>query len=149
MAKFTDAEGRAWTLRIVHSHVARIKDAVGVSLYHLFDNQLRDLAALMGDPDKLVCVAWILVEAAAEKLCVTPESFGGSLDGNALEAMGEAFLEALADFFPNRREALLRLAAKGKETQQKLAAKMVTTIDRLDADKVAADLLANGAATKS
>ena len=46
--------------------------------------------------------------------------FGGLMDGPALEAMTNAFLEALLNFCPNgsRRAALKKIGAKSKELEQ-------------------------------
>jgi hypothetical protein len=157
--RFTDAKGREWTLAIVHQDAVRIRKELGVSLYSLCDNKLAGLAELLSDPEKLVCVVYDLVQKKADREGISPEDFGSAFSGETLEAMGDAFLEALTDFFPNRqtRKALAELRKKGKKVESLVMMEMETQLDALTPEIIAkrlmdnakAEMAKNGTATAS
>lgn len=132
MASFKDADGRDWSIRLTHADTVRVKAATGVSLYHLLDDKMKGLNALLTDPEKFVGAVFTLCERQAEKAQVSPEAFGGALDGPALEAMAEAFLEGLADFFPSRREALQKLLAKMRQVSDLMRVQALAELEAAD-----------------
>lgn len=153
MARFSDNKGRPWTLAITHGDAIRVKQGTPaqVDLYGLMGDKLKGLAELMGNPVGLVEVVWILIEPAATKLGVTPEEFGFSLDGAALEAMSEAFYDALADFFQKARPQLMKLKARGQEVADLMSKKAMEQLDKMDVqqafDKLCQDLKSGGSST--
>lgn len=139
MASFKDSKGRAWELPITHADVLRVKSVCGVNIYQFLEKEMAALRDLLGDPEKLVQVVFCLIEPAAVASGVEPEDFGKALDGPALEAMAEAFYQAVADFFPNRgaREALRKMIPKGKRAAEIMLERNLAALDSLSPERLA------------
>ena len=133
MAEFNDRDNRRWNVALTHGDAMRVKSDLGIDLYKLLDDKLHGLAKLFDDPQQLVSVVYCLIEKQAEKAKVSPEDFAGSIDGQVLEDLGEALLEALKDFFPNRavRQALPKVIQKSKQLRDLTQKKAMAQIDKL------------------
>lgn len=156
--EFKDTEGRTWRLSIVVGDLKRCRESVGVELGKLVGDKLTGLMELVEDPEKFVGVLWVLIEKQAKEKSVTPEMFGESLGGDALEAAVDAFVGALADFSPSASRKLLREWAKTKKEFEEKATDravkrmneaMPATLDRLDETlkKSLGDLLGSSEST--
>lgn len=102
MRKFTDNDGRAWVLRLTLGHTEQAMAEMGLDLLNPVDRaegKSSALARLNADPRAFVGLAWIMIEAQAEKAGVTPETFGGNLDGPKLAELQEIVLGEVSDFF--------------------------------------------------
>ncbi|VTR92818.1 Uncharacterized protein OS=Isosphaera pallida (strain ATCC 43644 / DSM 9630 / IS1B) GN=Isop_2427 PE=4 SV=1 [Gemmata massiliana] len=108
MNRFKDLEGREWGVALHVRAVERVEERTGVEIGALLRDKFAGLFELFGSPARFVRVLWVLVEGQAEKLKVTPEQFGESLGGDALEAAYTAFVGALSDFFPSRLRTAIR-----------------------------------------
>lgn len=104
VATYADRHGREWAISLTVGDFPRLK-AAGVDLGAVLrDGQaLADL--LFCDPERLGRAVWTLCETQAARAGVTPEQFADGLDGPALERLGEAMGEAIADFFPRSKVA--------------------------------------------
>ncbi len=129
---FMDLQERVHRLTITHGDHLRVKAATGVSLYHLCDQKLAPMIELLGDPERLVQVVYTILEPVLDEKAITPEDFGAALGGDQLEAMGDAFMAALCDFFPNpqTRIALRELRRKQKQVQPLMQARMQKELDK-------------------
>lgn len=108
MSSFKDAAGRQWELRITLGIVDRLR-AVGLDLDKLASEKADVFGILLLERHVLGSVLWILCEKQAEKLgLTTPEEFFGDFDGATLEGAGDALLDAVLDFFPNRVTAPIK-----------------------------------------
>lgn len=95
MAKFRDAEGREWELRITVGLLPKLRE-VGLNAARAteaFETVLKE-----GDPEKIGQWLWALCEEQAAKIGLAPESFAAGMDGPALFAAADAIAEALTDF---------------------------------------------------
>jgi hypothetical protein len=137
MARFKDRLDREWQLAITHGDVLAIKKSTSVAIYGLFKDRLKGLADLLEDQEKTVAVVWCLIEDQANHTGVTPEAFGKSLDGESLERMQEALIEAIGDFFPSRRQALQRVNEAGRRLGERVQAKAMKALDQLDLEQEA------------
>ncbi len=135
MASFTDTEKRAWTLRLTHGDVMRLKKALSTDLYKAMDNRMAGMVEIMSDPEKLVTTVFFLIEDVAREREVSPEDFANALDGSTLEAMAEAFWEMVADFFPKSKKTLMAAQTKAKEMEAKAQEKAAKAMEALDLDK--------------
>ncbi len=119
MAKFRDADGREWAVRLTLGALPRLKDA-GLDLSAAVQAGALDIGGL-DDPDTLGRVLWVLLEPQAEKAGYTPERLAGAMDGPAIYAARLAFAEALADFShpPEVAAALRRRIPAAAETAQR------------------------------
>ena len=118
MADFLDNRDREWTLTIDVNSIRRVRADPGIDLMGVLDGPL--LIRLASDPVLLVDTLYTLCAAQAETAKISPEEFGQGLTGDAIEKAGNALLEALADFFPSRRRAILRqLLERAEELAEK------------------------------
>ncbi|VTT99067.1 unnamed protein product [Gemmataceae bacterium] len=93
--EFTDANGRKWCLKITIAHVKPLKEA-GFDLKAVRDST--DAFDALADPETFGHVFYLLCEAQAEKLGVSPEEFMSGFDGATIHAASNALLAAVADF---------------------------------------------------
>lgn len=106
MRKFTDAEGREWTLFLNLWLEREIHKESGVYLSDLSDNAT--LARLQNDPSLMGDVLWGFLKEQCAEAKVTKESLLTAVYGDAYEAACEAVLEVTADFLGSRGAKMLR-----------------------------------------
>lgn len=147
MASFKDIKGKEWDLRLTHGLVLQLKAATGVDLYKALDNRLAGLNELTNDPEKFVGFIYALVEKQAVADQVQPEDFAMLLDGDTLEAMGTAFMEALASFFPRQRAALLEVAKRSRDVMDELQRRALKALEDLPVDKVTDQMIRDRASS--
>lgn len=143
MKTFTDTANRVWTVAINVAAVKRCRALVEVDLYGLVDRGFEPLAALLGDPVKLVDTLYVLCKAEADARGVTDVQFGEALAGDALEAASTAFLAELVDFFPDPRvrEGLRKILDAGRKVTATAIERMMATMATLDIEAEAAKLI--------
>lgn len=129
MASFTDAKGTAWNIRIDVNTLRRVRDATQVDLMRILEPEF--LTELGGDPITLVSVLWAIVEPQANSAHISPETFGESLTGDAIDEAASALIEGIADFFPSSRAKILRkIKAKADQMIDEATAKILTELDK-------------------
>lgn len=109
MAKFTDARQRTWVVALDVQTAKRVKTTLGVDLLDVGNGEL--YARLASDPETIVDVLHCLLQDDCQRLQIDAVEFARGLCGDVLDAASAALLEALCDFFPSRRRALLKTAA--------------------------------------
>lgn len=117
MQVFVDNKNRKWTVEVTVGDVRRIRAELHIDLPKLFDDSCKGLGALLDDPVQIVDVLWLLCEAQANAVKVTPKEFGRAFAGDALERGADCLVEAAIDFFPNARTRTLTRAAMAKIRQ--------------------------------
>jgi len=128
---FRDLNGVDYDVTITVGAAMRVKEATGVSLYALSEDGFKGMGELLGDLGKFVAVMFVLAKRRDGKPIESPEAFADGLAGDSLDGAGNAFVQALCDFFPNpaAREALRRVVTTGKSLQAKVAAKAMAKMD--------------------
>jgi hypothetical protein len=131
--KFTDADGRTWTVVLNVALTKKVRQATGVDPYRLADDALKPLGALLADPILLVDVLYLLCGAEG----------AGAISGDVIQAAANAFVETLVDFFPDpaKRAALRAVLDKGRKLERLLRDRGVKDLADLDPEKLAAKLL--------
>lgn len=127
VATFTDRHGTEWRLPgLTLGDFPRFR-AEGVDLNAVLRTPAGMADLLFGDPERLGRFAWLLCETEAAGRGVCPDQFAGGFDGPALERLGEAVAELLADFFPRSRVAA---AIKGnlRASLAEIDAKMIAAV---------------------
>jgi hypothetical protein len=149
MHTFTDCKDRPWTVDLTVATLKRVREATGVNLYSLVDDGARALGELVGDPERLVGVLYVLCEPQVKERSLSPEDFGSGFRGDALEQAADAFVAELVDFFPNRRarDALAKVIGKGRETAAILMDRLEAQIHGIDPSSVAEKLSASSGAS--
>jgi hypothetical protein len=133
MSTFKDTNGRTWTLpTITFDRTEYIAAETEVVIQNLLLKNLAGLEELLGDYRKVVAVVWCLVEDQAGKLNVTREQFARLLDGQVLEDMADALLQAIADFFRKSKPVLLKLLEKTRQVSDLATKEALDKLDRLD-----------------
>lgn len=124
MAFFLDTENRKWVLTITVGTIKRVRSATGIDLAGALDGDT--LQRIGADPVLLVEVLASILESQLEKAGVTPEAFGESLGGDALDHAGNALLDAIAEFFPSPKRRLMQgiLQKTRAQTEQAIAQAM-------------------------
>ena len=89
--KFQDTKGRSWSIKLTFGILEEIREEVGTDI-------LADPTSISLEPRKWVEMLWVCIQEQAGKLDVTPQEFGGSLDGECLRNGMEAFMEDLGSF---------------------------------------------------
>lgn len=103
---FADGEGRRWTLKIDVGRAMQVRDALDVDLLRAETEQT--ILELARDPITLCAVIWILIADQAGQAGVDRDQFWDGMSDDSIEAATFAFLDALIDFFPTRRQGPLR-----------------------------------------
>lgn len=149
MQSFRDTKGRTWEVAINVAATKRVRALVDVDLMALADSKLRPLGELLADPVKLCDVLYALCKDQADREQITDVDFGEAMAGDSLSDASDAFVEALADFFPNLKiRVLFRQAiAKGKEVQDLQIQTIEAKLEALDPAQLAAAVSANNASS--
>lgn len=127
MATFTDNAGRQWTPAIDIDALRRVREGLALNL---MDVLKPGGAAALEDPVRLVDTLYLILKPATDAAGVTDEDFGRSLCGQPIDDAAGALLEALADFLPPARGALVRKAIAGVRGLDREIVRQVG--DRLD-----------------
>ena len=136
MATFEDSKGRQWVVHCDVGTIARVRRETGCDLAKLLASK-EALQELADDPVRLVEVIWSVIEPQAETRSVSPEDFGSSLVGDAIERATDALVEAIIDFFPKRRGNLLRqLVEKTKSLETAISQKIEKQIEGLTVESL-------------
>jgi len=144
MPSFDDNAGRSWTLRIDVSAIRRVREALDVDLLDLAGGPLLERVA--GDPVLLVDILYVLARGQADQQSVDAEAFGAAMVGDAIDRATGALLEALADFFPSRKAALLRqVIDKGQTLAERLLARAEKRVADGDLDAAMEEVAAEPA----
>lgn len=142
---FKDNDGRAWQVNINVNAVRRCRGLLGVDLYGLVDAKFEGLDRLCNDPVALIDVLYVLVKEDAEARGISDEDFGRAFAGDALEAGADAFVEELADFFPNPRvrAGLKAVLEKARQVRGKMMDHLDKLMQLIDPEAEAAKLIAS------
>lgn len=134
MHSFVDSLGRVWPVQINVAAVKRVQGLLGVNLYGVADEGMRGLAGLLDDPVKLVDVLYVLCRDQADAAKVSDEDFGRGLGGDSYRLAAEAFVEELADFFPDprRRQVLRAVIAKTRQLADLAGAQALAELEAVD-----------------
>ena len=127
MHEFSDNLGRNWRLALNVASARRVRNETGVNLL-----EVEQLTKELADPFTLFDVLWHLVSEQAAAAEVSPEQFGESLTGDAVELATMALLEEIIDFFPQRRRMILKKAfAKSLELDKAMTDHATAQVEKL------------------
>lgn len=103
MFNFKDNKGAEWRIpRLTLGAIKVIEAATGINIYRLAEKK-GELLGMVFDPFQFGAVLWCLCEEQAKTRNVSPDDFAFLFDATAMESAGEAFLEAITDFFPRAK----------------------------------------------
>jgi hypothetical protein len=136
MASFKDAEGRQWSYDINFGAILRVKSECGIDLLSLFSHGSA-VDKLAADPQLLFDVIVAALRPQLDAAQVTPLEFAESLrEDSVIEAL-LSLLEAIPDYFPERKRAAIRprvdavLRGIRNKTARESAAIPMATADEL------------------
>jgi len=127
-----DNDNREWRIAINVAAMKRVRSLIDVDLMGILDGTL--LEKLVSDPVLLCDVVYCLIKPGADEKGVSDEDFGKAMGGDALEHATQALLEELADFFPQKKRALLRKALMKLKALEEKA--MAVAEKRLDSPEL-------------
>lgn len=143
MKKFKDTQDRDWIVTIHVDAIKRVRSELDIDLSKALEENFTGLTAILADPVQLVEVLFVLCREQAQAAGISDEDFGKSMGGDCLLTGGEAFVEALIDFFPHARAraSLTALLAKGKTVRNVLLERAEEQIKALDPNQIAESML--------
>lgn len=133
MAKFTDNEGRDWIVRVDVGTVKRVRATLDIDLADMTGETAERLA---DDPVALVDVLYLVCRDQVADRKLSDEDFGRGLMGDPIDDASAALLEAIADFFPARKRALLqKVLAKTAKARARAMEMSTAKLDDPDLDR--------------
>ncbi len=115
MHSFTDSEGRTWEIKLTFGSIKQLKESsLSIDLLDLEGGEPPLITRFATDIELLINSIYVLVKTQAEKVGVSDEKFGLSLDGQAILQAHNAFYEELQYFFQNsgRTDRVKAIAAQ-------------------------------------
>lgn len=148
-SQFADLSGRVWTLNIDLDSIEQVRSETNVSIYELLNDECRPLAELLNNMPVVAHVGYVLADAEAAG--VDRKSFVKSLKGDPFSHLVDAFLQELADFFPDsrRRAAIAKLTTAWKSLENQALDRLATALEKIDPHEVARTVLTKMLSTKS
>lgn len=120
MKQFKDAKGETWSVTVNGGTIKRALDVLKVDLGDPLAGKPPLLTRFDTDIAFKVDLIYVACLPEAEKRGVKDVEFAERLEGDALYAASEAFLEALADFFQClRRTHVVRAIGKQREVVER------------------------------
>ena len=148
---FTDAIGRRWTVDISVGTLPRLKSVAGVVLDDLVpkkldmgDKALGPFADFLSDPVAILQAVYAVCKPQIDKLGLTFDTFAEGFEGDdsvrAVEDMGKALMQAIADFFlksapiksPMRAALVKRVLNMGQKITTAEANRSEKVFDRIE-----------------
>lgn len=131
MPAFKTADGREWLIRLDAPLIKEVRSSCNVDLAA---PEGPTFGKMIDDPCTLVDVLWILVRSQAAG--ITDQAFAGSLVGDSLDGASRALLQAIADFSPARKRAILEaMIQRGERVQTRQREMVVAKLADQDLDK--------------
>ena len=132
MPQFKDAKGDAWTVVVNGGTIKRALDLLKVDLGDPLSGKPPLLTRFDMDIAFKVDLLYVACLPEAEKRGVADLEFAERLEGDALYAASEAFLEALSDFFQKLRRTHVVTAIR---REREIVARAVEMTDQAFAGK--------------
>lgn len=127
MPQFKDAKGDTWTVVVNGGTIKRAVDLLGVDLGDPLSGKPPLLTRFDTDIAFKVDLLYVACLPEAEKRGVADLEFAERLEGDALYAASEGFLEALSDFFRKLRRTHVVTAIR---KERELVARSVEAIEQ-------------------
>jgi hypothetical protein len=126
VATFSDSKGRAWNISLDHRAIKACRE-IDIDIV-----SVEGIQKLAGDYLILCETAWKLCSAQAAALNITEEEFYSGIAGDTLEAVANAIIQAITDFFPqSRRRLLMKLMDKSRALEKELLEKAEQEIEKI------------------
>lgn len=137
MQSFKDKRGAEWAVEITVGSRRDVQKALGLDLYALVEDEMKGLAELLADVERLVQLLYVLCRDQVEERGMDPEHFGRQFTGPVIEAATDALLQEYVSFFPNPqvREGLRKVLDKSAQMAARLAERASRQIDAIDLER--------------
>ena len=139
MAKFKDADGREWAVRVDVTGVRHVRE-IDVDLGDI-SKAADNMLLFANDPCILCNVLFVLCEDQAKARNVSDEDFGRLLAGDVIYEATVALEEATINFFPPQKRSLLQRLRKKVDLIQEKGADLVAA--KLDDPDLETKILAS------
>lgn len=124
---FKDCEGQTWGLRVDRASLRRVQADCGVLLTSLFADEFALLTTLSEDVLAASDVLWSLSRLQAKERDITKERFE-ELTDSVFEEAFKCMVEAVIDFFPQKKREAMRKLIEVAETAE---SQITTNIDKI------------------
>lgn len=125
MKSFTDSAGRTWIIEINVGAIKRVRALCDVNIIDIITLDEKNnpdaglLEKLASDPVLLVDVIYAVCKPECDKLGVSDEEFGSSMNGDVIEQATHKLLEGIIDFFPAaKRQVFQRVLTATKRFEE-------------------------------
>jgi len=136
MKSFTDAQGRAWSIRLTLGSAKLVRDKLGVDLLQPESGDPPLLTRIGTDEVLLGEVLCALLEDQFEAHKVTDDDVRAGFDGRTMLAAQDAFYAELVDFFQSRgRNDRARAVAKQQAILAAASVAAETRIEKMDVEE--------------
>lgn len=136
MSKFTDATGETWTIEISVHEIKQLRVELSVDLLKLMEDGGQMLKDLASDPILLVDVISVLLTEQITRRGLDERAFAGRLVGSGIANALDALIEAIANFFPPQRGAMIRRGwAKAQEMETRAMERLTSHLASADLDR--------------
>jgi hypothetical protein len=134
---FKDTDGRQWTVALTAYSISRVKRGCGLDLFAVLDDWPRGAEKLAADPALFVNAVYLLVTAQKDAP-QAEEDFCRAVDGATMDAMSEAFHDAVLDFFRRspRGPTLAKIREKAARLTELAAGRALERVAALDPAKM-------------
>jgi hypothetical protein len=134
---FKDSGGREWNCKITVGTAKRVKEATGCDLGNMLADKMAPMREIAEDCTKLLGVIWEIIKPQAVKAGVSFDDFADAIDGDILEAVGDTFVDAIADFSAAPlRAKILAVKQKGKELVKAESDQFSEALAKLDPEEI-------------
>jgi len=133
MRTFQDSAGRTWTISVTVDAVKRVRDLLKEDLLDV--EQV--LPRLLMDPILLCDCLYVVCKPQADTQQVSDVDFARAMAGDVIAQAKAAFLEELADFFPDQsqRETIRLAIAKYSQWNKKAVELVKAKLQRTELPK--------------
>lgn len=133
MRTFQDAAGRTWTVSVTVDAVKRVRDLLKEDLLDV--EQV--LPRLLMDPILLCDCLYVVCKPQADAQQISDVDFAQAMAGDVIAQAKAAFLEELADFFPDQsqRETIRLAIAKYSQWNKKAVELVKAKLQRTELPK--------------
>lgn len=133
-ASFKDDKGRVWPIRLTIKSARLVIAEHGIDLLAIGDKAAGVFSRLTHSENQITDVVWTLVREHAKEIGVSADEYLDSVDGPTVDAMTDALIEGVIDFFRHNPEKVRVLRAaftKQRAMETELATLAVQKIESL------------------
>lgn len=143
MKTFKDSAGRDWSVTVDFGALLRVRDATGVDLLKIHEDNFSVLNRISTDLLLLIQILALLCESQFQGKGLTRDQFCAAMAGDSIEQAHRALIDDLIDFFPDARKRawMKKVVEKADQMTTIVLQKTEAKIDQADLEAMAEELI--------